>query len=194
MRHQSPAGRAWCAGYCQWQKKPSRIIFLFRMRKPTTRVAIGVVASVYTRSTSKTVLSGTSILAMKSTSMLLRRAGVWRLGPGKALKLTKGTTEKLFSGVYGCHHDFLPLNFVTSCLGMNTYDMNNMSNKQSLFWAIFVPLTCAVMTVILSIAYNGDQLRWLISNGSHVLMRYVKISNVSRISIADLERITNNSI
>jgi len=89
---------------------------------------------------------------------------------------------------------FLPLNFVTSYLGMNTCDIRNMSNNQSLFWAIVVPLTCAVMTVILSIAYNGDQLRWLMSNGFHVLRRYVKISNVSRISIADLERITDNSI
>lgn len=54
---------------------------------------------------------------------------------------------------------FLPPNFVASCLGMNTYDMSNMSNKQSLFWAIVVPLTCVVTTIILSIAYNGDWLR-----------------------------------
>lgn len=40
--------------------------------------------------------SGTSILTMKSTSMLLGRAGVWRLGPGKVLGLAKGVTEKLF--------------------------------------------------------------------------------------------------
>lgn len=89
---------------------------------------------------------------------------------------------------------FLPFNFVASYFGMNTYDMSNMSNNQSLFWAIVVPLACAVMTVILSIAYNGDQLRWLTSNGFHVLRGYVKISNVSRISIADFERITDNSI
>ena len=84
---------------------------------------------------------------------------------------------------------FLPLNFVTSYLGMNTYDMNNMSNKQSLFWAIVVQLTCTAMAVILSIAYNGDQLRWLVSNGFHVLMRYeylLRTLNGQLIILSDL--------
>ncbi|OCL04161.1 hypothetical protein AOQ84DRAFT_391740 [Glonium stellatum] len=88
---------------------------------------------------------------------------------------------------------FLPLSFVTSYLGMNTYDIRNMNNKQSLFWAIAIPLTCVVMAVILGIAYNGDQLRWLISNGLRALTRGETTLDVGRMSIEDRERIINDS-
>lgn len=42
---------------------------------------------------------------------------------------------------------------------MNTSDIRDMDNKQTLFWEIAIPLTVAVMGTILFIAYNGDELR-----------------------------------
>lgn len=54
---------------------------------------------------------------------------------------------------------FLPLSFVTSYLGMNTSDIRDMDNKQTLFWEIAIPLTAVTMGSILFIAYNGDELR-----------------------------------
>ncbi|KAJ4295018.1 hypothetical protein N0V90_007026 [Kalmusia sp. IMI 367209] len=54
---------------------------------------------------------------------------------------------------------FLPLSFVTSYLGMNTSDIRDMDNKQSLFWEIALPLTVSVMAIMMAIAYNGDEIR-----------------------------------
>lgn len=54
---------------------------------------------------------------------------------------------------------FLPLSFVTSYLGMNTSDIRDMDNKQSLFWEIAIPLTVGIMATMLAIAYNGDDIR-----------------------------------
>ncbi|KAL5405693.1 hypothetical protein PMIN03_008270 [Paraphaeosphaeria minitans] len=54
---------------------------------------------------------------------------------------------------------FLPLSFVTSYLGMNTSDIRDMENKQSLFWEIALPLTAGIMAIMLAIAYNGDEIR-----------------------------------
>ncbi|KAF2004202.1 hypothetical protein P154DRAFT_519438 [Amniculicola lignicola CBS 123094] len=59
---------------------------------------------------------------------------------------------------------FLPLSFVTSYLGMNTSDIRDMDNKQSLFWMIAIPLTTVTMGSILTMAYNGDQARTYLSN------------------------------
>jgi hypothetical protein len=58
---------------------------------------------------------------------------------------------------------FLPLSFVTSYLGMNTSDIRDMDQKQSLFWTIALPLTALTMGSILFIAYNGDELRGRVS-------------------------------
>lgn len=54
---------------------------------------------------------------------------------------------------------FMPLSFVTSYLGMNTADIRDMENKQSLFWAIALPLTAVTMGSILFMAYYSDELR-----------------------------------
>ncbi|KAF2439176.1 hypothetical protein P171DRAFT_476960 [Karstenula rhodostoma CBS 690.94] len=54
---------------------------------------------------------------------------------------------------------FLPLSFVTSYLGMNTSDIRDMENKQSLFWETALPLTAGIMATMLAIAYNGDEIR-----------------------------------
>jgi len=99
--------------------------------------------------------------------MLLRRAGVWRLGPGKALRLAKGITEKLFSATQFC--DKLP------------WDKHVRYSQHEQQSVPFLGHRCStdLCSVILSIAYNGDQLRWLIFNGFSVLRHYVKISNVS---------------
>lgn len=88
--------------------------------------------------------------------MLLRRTGVWRLGPGKALRLTKGITEKLFSGVYRCHHNFPTTQFCGK-LPWDEHVRYEQHEQQTVaFLGHCRSLTCAVMTVILSIAYNGD--------------------------------------
>ncbi|KAF2011530.1 hypothetical protein BU24DRAFT_426613 [Aaosphaeria arxii CBS 175.79] len=65
---------------------------------------------------------------------------------------------------------FLPLSFVTSYLGMNTSDIRDMENKQSLFWEISLPLTVVTMGVMLFIAYNGEELRTLISTAYRRLL------------------------
>ncbi|KAF2489673.1 hypothetical protein BU16DRAFT_544052 [Lophium mytilinum] len=64
---------------------------------------------------------------------------------------------------------FLPLSFVTSYLGMNTADIRDMENKQSLFWEIALPLTAVTVGSILLVAYNGDQARDIVSSVSHTL-------------------------
>ncbi|KAL1641813.1 hypothetical protein SLS58_005855 [Diplodia intermedia] len=59
---------------------------------------------------------------------------------------------------------FLPLSFVTSYLGMNTTDIRDTGYDQSLFWIISLPLTVTIMALILGIAYNGDDLRTMLSD------------------------------
>ena len=49
---------------------------------------------------------------------------------------------------------FLPLSFVSGFLGMNTYDMRNMSQKQWVFWAAAIPLTLVI--VIISLLWAGE--------------------------------------
>jgi hypothetical protein len=57
---------------------------------------------------------------------------------------------------------FLPLSFVTSYLGMNTFDIRNMNNSQSTFWAVAVPVTIGVVALTVLAAYKGDLAReWL---------------------------------
>jgi hypothetical protein len=59
---------------------------------------------------------------------------------------------------------FLPLSFVTSYLGMNTADIRDMDNRQSLFWIISIPLTVVTVGTCLLIGYNGDELRDAVSS------------------------------
>ncbi|PVI02967.1 hypothetical protein DM02DRAFT_521838 [Periconia macrospinosa] len=59
---------------------------------------------------------------------------------------------------------FLPLSFITSYLGMNTADIRDMENNQTLFWEIAAPLTAVVMGAVVFVAYNGDELRDLFSS------------------------------
>ncbi|ORY15245.1 hypothetical protein BCR34DRAFT_558931 [Clohesyomyces aquaticus] len=54
---------------------------------------------------------------------------------------------------------FVPLSFITSYLGMNTSDIRDMTNKQSLFWEIAIPLTTVTLGSIMLIAYNGDEIK-----------------------------------
>ncbi|RLM01564.1 hypothetical protein CFD26_108727 [Aspergillus turcosus] len=57
---------------------------------------------------------------------------------------------------------FLPMSFVTSYLGMNTNDIRNMSNSQSTFWAVALPVTAVVVGLAVLAAYKGDSiLEWL---------------------------------
>jgi len=54
---------------------------------------------------------------------------------------------------------FLPLSFVASLFGMNTSDMRNLSNNQSIFWAVALPLTAIIGGISLLVAYSGTQIR-----------------------------------
>jgi hypothetical protein len=54
---------------------------------------------------------------------------------------------------------FLPLSFVASLFGMNTADMRNLENNQSIFWAVALPLTALIGGLSLVVAYGGTQLR-----------------------------------
>jgi Mg2+ and Co2+ transporter CorA len=42
---------------------------------------------------------------------------------------------------------FLPLSTVAGILGMNTYDVRNMSTKQWVFWATAIPLMVIIILV-----------------------------------------------
>ncbi|KAI9772350.1 MAG: hypothetical protein M1839_002486 [Geoglossum umbratile] len=53
---------------------------------------------------------------------------------------------------------FLPLSFVTSLLGMNTYDIRNMARGQTLFWEIALPLTLTIMGIGTLVAFQGDRI------------------------------------
>ena len=46
---------------------------------------------------------------------------------------------------------FLPLSFITGLLGMNTFDIRNLTHGQWLFWATALPFTLAVLIICLCI-------------------------------------------
>ncbi|KAJ5273796.1 hypothetical protein N7478_008921 [Penicillium angulare] len=54
---------------------------------------------------------------------------------------------------------FTPLSFVTSYLGMNTTDIRNMTNTQTLFWAVSIPLTMLIIITVLFVAFQAERLR-----------------------------------
>ncbi|KAF2809040.1 uncharacterized protein BDZ99DRAFT_533424 [Mytilinidion resinicola] len=85
---------------------------------------------------------------------------------------------------------FLPLSFVTSYLGMNTIDIRNMENKQSLFWEIALPLTAVTVGSILLVAYNGDQVHDFVSSVSHTLTGKKSKKSRHTLSVAQRKRFT----
>ena len=54
---------------------------------------------------------------------------------------------------------FLPLSFVTSYFGMNTKDIRDLERSQTLFWAVGLPVTFAVVVLAILGANNTDKLR-----------------------------------
>ncbi|KAJ5727085.1 hypothetical protein N7493_004905 [Penicillium malachiteum] len=54
---------------------------------------------------------------------------------------------------------FTPLSFVTSYLGMNTIDIRNMNNSQTLFWAVSIPLTMVIISIVLFVALQAERVR-----------------------------------
>ncbi|KAJ5634914.1 hypothetical protein N7528_002756 [Penicillium herquei] len=54
---------------------------------------------------------------------------------------------------------FTPLSFVTSYLGMNTIDIRNMNNSQTLFWAVSIPLTVVIISIVLFVALQAERVR-----------------------------------
>jgi hypothetical protein len=88
---------------------------------------------------------------------------------------------------------FMPLSFVTSYLGMNTADIRDMENKQSLFWAIAVPLTAITMGSILFMAYYSGELRDFSSSWYKRLTGKQDTSKSARsISVAERKRALKN--
>ena len=90
---------------------------------------------------------------------------------------------------------FMPLSFVTSYLGMNTSDIRDMENKQSLFWAIALPLTAVTMGSILFMAYYSDELRDSSSSWYKRLTGKEDTSKSARsISVAQRKRALKNPL
>ncbi|KAJ5716763.1 hypothetical protein N7488_002409 [Penicillium malachiteum] len=54
---------------------------------------------------------------------------------------------------------FTPLSFVTSYLGMNTIDIRNMKNSQTLSWAVSIPLTVVIISIVLFVALQAERVR-----------------------------------
>ena len=50
---------------------------------------------------------------------------------------------------------FLPLSFVSSFFGMNTYDIRNMTSNQGLFWIVSGCLTVGVVGFAVFLAFFG---------------------------------------
>ena len=72
-------------------------------------------------------------------------------GHGKAIRVF--TIVTLF---------FLPLSFVSSFMGMNTRDIREMQQGQTLFWSTGLPITAVVLLAAVMYAYYGDQVGdWL---------------------------------
>lgn len=65
---------------------------------------------------------------------------------------------------------FLPLSFVASYLGMNTYDIRNMTQNQSLFWIVAGSLTAGTVSLAMILAfYCGAMLEWFFNWRANVL-------------------------
>ncbi|KAE8846396.1 hypothetical protein PTNB73_02378 [Pyrenophora teres f. teres] len=59
---------------------------------------------------------------------------------------------------------FLPLSFATSYFGMNTSDIRDMDQTQTLFWSVAIPLTVLTVGGCMLIGYNGVELLDAISS------------------------------
>ena len=90
---------------------------------------------------------------------LIRRCGPLSDSTKQSLEITEEDHGKAIMVFTTVTVIFLPLSFVTSYLGMNTNDIRNMNNRQSLFWVIALPLTLTTMAVCLYISYKGATLR-----------------------------------
>lgn len=65
---------------------------------------------------------------------------------------------------------FLPLSFVASYLGMNTYDIRNMTKSQSLFWIVAGSLTAGTVSLAMILAfYGGTMLEWFFNWRANIL-------------------------
>lgn len=84
---------------------------------------------------------------------------------------------------------FLPLSFVTSYFGMNTADIRDMNQKQSLFWSVAIPLTIVTVGSCLLIGYNGDDIRHSMASIYHkALGRDEKTIEAGGISVPQRKR------
>ncbi|KAF2271832.1 uncharacterized protein EI97DRAFT_244561 [Westerdykella ornata] len=88
---------------------------------------------------------------------------------------------------------FLPLSFVSSYLGMNTSDIRDMEDKQTLYWQIAIPLTVFTIVVMLIIAYKGDYIRSQASSIYHGL-NGKQDTSIRGISVAQRKRATRDQM
>lgn len=71
---------------------------------------------------------------------------------GESMRSWSGTHTLIFLTVTII---FLPLSFVASFFGMNTYDIRNMKSNQGLFWLVSCCLTLATVGFAVFLAFWG---------------------------------------
>jgi hypothetical protein len=76
---------------------------------------------------------------------------------------------------------FLPLSFVASYLGMNTNDIRNMKQNQSLFWIVAGSLTARTVSLAMILAfYGGAMLEWFFNWRANALIPKSHSTKVKR--------------
>lgn len=98
-------------------------------------------------------------LIMEDYEDLIRRCGPLASRTKQSLEINEEDHGKAIMVFTVVTVIFLPLSFATSYLGMNTADIRDMDQKQSLFWTIAIPLTFVTVGACLLIGYNGEEIR-----------------------------------
>jgi hypothetical protein len=102
-------------------------------------------------------------LARQDYTDLLRRCGPLSDRTKQSLEINEEDHGKAIMVFTIVTVIFLPLSFVTSFFGMNTSDLRDMDSRQSLFWAVAIPLTVGTVGTCLLVGYNGDEIRDAVS-------------------------------
>jgi hypothetical protein len=103
-------------------------------------------------------------LARQDYTDLLRRCGPLSDRTKQSLEINEEDHGKAIMVFTIVTVIFLPLSFVTSFFGMNTSDLRDMDSRQSLFWAVAIPLTVGTVGTCLLVGYNGDEIRDAVSD------------------------------
>lgn len=98
-------------------------------------------------------------LVMEDYGYLIRRCGPLASRTKQSLEINEEDHGKAIMVFTVVTVIFLPLSFATSYLGMNTVDIRDMDQKQSLFWIIAIPLTVVTVGACLVVGYYGEYIR-----------------------------------